>query len=1325
MAERSNDLDRIGGNVRKMIDLGAPAGEIDQYLGTEGWTPQEFRSANMQQHVDLGREVGAVGAGLHRGFANTLGLPVDLMNTAFRAAQHATPIGEQEGVIPGPGQVVGAIARLLPEASDNPVGGSSWIKDRFGDVGVDIDRQAQTSTGRIVARAGEELGGMAVPMAGAMAIPARELSATGNAVREALAGTGTMDRVGQAVVSAGAGAGAGVAQEAAPNSQWAELAGGLAGGLATGAGLGALQAGVSVAAPFLSQGARESAAGAALRRFSANPDALETNLATAPREIVPGSKLTTAQAVRDPGLAILERTIRDESPPNAGVFARRDAERAGAQRAAIDAQAPAGPGAPDVAAMARDRLERFQAASGARTDRMQGAVDQQAAALGGDAAPDTYGRTIREELASGRQSAKGYEQQLWQRLQDRPDLALEVSGTRDAAQKMLGEIGPYAAAPEGDASSILGLAADLPDVLRYRDLQQLRSRIVQAQDAFTRNGNAVDARRLSGILTGIDDDLARAAGGDAAALPSAPQLPGLPAPSDRPMPPAGPSASMALQTETVGPLPYRWDVVEADSLKPASGAMQPRDRSRATSDAQVSKIASTLNPERLGVSAELGSGAPVVMPDGTIADGNGRVAAITRAYANQGPQAEAYRQWLAQQGVDVAGMKAPVLVRRPTADLTPDQWQAVAREANARKGMGYSASELAALDADRLSPDLLDLYRGGPLDAADNADLVRGFAKRLDGADLNGFATADRGLSVDGLRRLQTAFVQRAYGNADLVRSLAEAGDDNIRALGRALTDAAPSVARLKAAVERGQVGADLDPARGVTEAVQLVQRARSKGIPLGDLLRQADAFNAPSPFATEFLAAAYGPELARVSPSRASAMLRAYADEALQAGASDQMFGAASPVDILRSAGKRAAGVEDDAASAAPAAPVPQAPAGGGGGKGILPPDELQPNFGPDEAALYRQARAATAERKGTYERGAVGDVLQQGGFRSTDGPYLRPDETVAGRFFNAGRTSRTDVQQFLAAAGDREKAVQALKEYAAGDLKRAATGADGAIDPAKWRKWMDQHVAALRPFPELMRQMDSVGKAQSLVATVGRQADDAVRAFEASPAGKLVGDRDPDRAFAQILQGGNVTAGLRQLVRLAKGDAGQVRRAAVDYLLRSIENPGSVDAAGEVGLSTAKMARTVDKLAGPLQESGLFGADHVSALRKVVEDMRRGVYAQNAGRAVGSNTYQNLSAASVLGQIGLGRLAESTLFASTVGRPVAFLLRIPDQEVRRLIADAMLDPNFALQLARRATPDRMEWVARSLNRRLTATAAGATAQAASPRDQQPTEQR
>lgn len=1252
----------------------------------------------VKRPVDIGREVGAAGAGLHRGAANALGLPVDAANAALG---------------------------LIGLGAENPVGGSRWLKDRFGDLGVDIDRPAATATGRVVSRMAEELGGMAVPMAGAMAVPARGLSATGGALREALAGTGALDRFGQGVVSAGSGAGAGLAREAAPDSQWAELGAGLAGGVATGLGVGALQAGASAVAPFMSPGAREAAAGAALRRFSANPDALDVNLATAPREVVPGSKLTTAQAVPDPGLAALEGIMRSEDPKGTGAFAIRDAERATAQRAAIDAQAPAGAGAPDVAAMARDRLERFRDGADARVERMQGAVDQQDVALGGRGAPDAYGRVIRGELASGQASAKGREQALWRKLDERPDLALEVTGAREAAQRMMKEIGPYAAAPEGDASAILSMVSGLPDAIRYRDLQQLRSRVTQAQDGMTRNGNAVDGRRLSAILSGVDDDLARVAGDEASAPTAPPPALSLPAPTERPMPPVGPSTAMALQTESVGPLPYRWDVVEAEALRPASGAMQPRDRTRATSDAQISKIASTLNPERLGVSAELGSGAPVVMPDGTVADGNGRVAGLARAYANRGPQADAYREWLGRQGFDATGMQAPVLVRRPTADLTADQWQAVAREANAPKGMGYSAPERAALDADRLTGDVVDLYRGGPLDAAENADMVRAFAKRLDGVDLNGFATADRGLSLDGRKRLEVAFVQRAYGDGALVRSLAETGDDNIRSLGRALTDAAPSITRLRAAIERGDVGADLDPARAVTEAVQLVQRARGKGIPLADLLRQTDAFDAPSPLATEFLMAAYGPDLSRVSSSRAAAMLRSYADEAMQAGAGGQMFGSASPLEILRAAGKRAAGVADDVALAQPTSAPPVSATVSGGNGGILPSDPLTANFGPEDAALYQQARRATGERKGTFDRGAVGDALQKGGFRSTDGVYLRPDETVAGRFFNAGRTSRTDVEQFLKAAGDRPAAVAALQDYAVSDLRRAATGADGKIDPTKWRKWMEQRIAALRPFQELKVKLDTVAKAQDLVDRVARQGESAVDAFGASPAGRLVGDRDPDRAFASILQGGNVTAGLKQLVRMSKGDAGPVRRAAVDYLLRSIENPGSVDALGETGLSTAKMVRSMDRLSGPLKESGLFSADHVAALRKVEEDMRRGVYALTVGKAVGSNTYQNLSAASVLGQIGLGKVAESTLFASTIGRPVAFLLKIPDREVRRLIAEAMLDPNVALALARRATPERMEWIARSLSRRLSATTAGATTQATSPPDQSTSEAR
>jgi hypothetical protein len=79
-----SDLDRIGGNVQKMISLGAPAAEIDGYLAVEGFTPEAFRAANLQKakpekgigegiHDFVSGVTDAAVQGLTFGFADELG----------------------------------------------------------------------------------------------------------------------------------------------------------------------------------------------------------------------------------------------------------------------------------------------------------------------------------------------------------------------------------------------------------------------------------------------------------------------------------------------------------------------------------------------------------------------------------------------------------------------------------------------------------------------------------------------------------------------------------------------------------------------------------------------------------------------------------------------------------------------------------------------------------------------------------------------------------------------------------------------------------------------------------------------------------------------------------------------------------------------------------------------------------------------------------------------------------------------------------------------------------------------------------------------------
>jgi hypothetical protein len=175
-----------------------------------------------------------------------------------------------------------------------------------------------------------------------------------------------------------------------------------------------------------------------------------------------------------------------------------------------------------------------------------------------------------------------------------------------------------------------------------------------------------------------------------------------------------------------------------------------------------------------------------------------------------------------------------------------------------------------------------------------------------------------------------------------------------------------------------------------------------------------------------------------------------------------------------------------------------------------------------------------------------------------------------------------------------------------------------------------------------------------------------------------------------------------------MAKGDAdklGQVRRAAVDHLIRSIENTGSVDALGSQSLSPAKTVRFMATNGKALQKSGLLSPGQTAVLRKVEEDMNRAVYAQTVGKAVGSNTFQNFAAGAVLGQLSMGFGKHNGLLANTIGRAGNWVYKIADTEVQKLVADAMLDPALARGLMARATPDRMLWLNQMLKRRAIAT--------------------
>lgn len=354
-------------------------------------------------------------------------------------------------------------------------------------------------------------------------------------------------------------------------------------------------------------------------------------------------------------------------------------------------------------------------------------------------------------------------------------------------------------------------------------------------------------------------------------------------------------------------VPVRYKVVEADSLvssnledgriNPAYPAdRQPRDRSRDASLTQVQRIASELDPRRLGRSINAADGAPIVSPDNIVESGNGRTMAIRRAYAMGGEQAQSYREFLAAEGYDVSGMAAPVLVRERDGAMSAEDVAAFTREANERDTLAYSATEQTQSDAASMPDALLDLYREGDVDSTGNRDFVRAFMQSVVGAnDQGNMIAADGALSQQAVQRIRGALLFRAFGDERIVAQAFEATDSHIRAIAGALTDVAAIWSKLRAGAGDGRVDPAMDISANVTEAVALVDQARREKRSLADLVGQRDAFSgAINPVTEGVLSLMFnGPNFTKpAARAKVAQALRYYVEQAMMAAPDGGLFG-------------------------------------------------------------------------------------------------------------------------------------------------------------------------------------------------------------------------------------------------------------------------------------------------------------------------------------------------------------------------------------------------------------------------------------------------
>ncbi|MBJ8476495.1 PLxRFG domain-containing protein [Acinetobacter bereziniae] len=344
--------------------------------------------------------------------------------------------------------------------------------------------------------------------------------------------------------------------------------------------------------------------------------------------------------------------------------------------------------------------------------------------------------------------------------------------------------------------------------------------------------------------------------------------------------------------------------------------LQPRDRTRPSSQAQVTEIANNLNPKLLGNSPSTANGSPIISNDNIIESGNGRVMAIRKAY-EQG-KAENYKKWLSEQGYDISKMKNPVLVRERLTELSDQDRIAYTKESNERTTLDLSPTERAIADADKVL-NIIEDYFGGDLNSSNNRQFVNKFVTGVVSTnERSSVIGSDKALTQQGKRRIQAALVAAAYGDSAIIDQVFEDSDSEIKSIGNALTDAAGSWALMRKLAQQGSIPSDLDITNNLIEAVHLVHKARNEKRKLIELVAQDDIFEGELDQTTkDFLSIFYRGEkyLQARSREKVADALNYYANQAQKVQPGENLFGdlPKSESDLIRETYERQQNQETD----------------------------------------------------------------------------------------------------------------------------------------------------------------------------------------------------------------------------------------------------------------------------------------------------------------------------------------------------------------------------------------------------------------------------
>lgn len=271
--------------------------------------------------------------------------------------------------------------------------------------------------------------------------------------------------------------------------------------------------------------------------------------------------------------------------------------------------------------------------------------------------------------------------------------------------------------------------------------------------------------------------------------------------------------------------------------------LQPRDRSRIASKAQILNMVKNLVPELLAASPTAQNGSPIVSNGGVVIGGNARSAALTEAYKSG--LADSYKSYITEHasefGLNANNMpKHPVLVRVVDVEGGLD---VLAKQLNESTTAGYSTTEQALINEELVMKVIskLNLDESANLNSAANKDFVQSFIGLLSESQKGEMVTKDGDLSAIGLVKVQHALVGAAYGSREMLENLEQISPE-FKNISNVLTSGAAKAADIRYSIENG-ILKDLGVVATLLNGVDLLKTSRRNEQDIDGYLNQLSLF--------------------------------------------------------------------------------------------------------------------------------------------------------------------------------------------------------------------------------------------------------------------------------------------------------------------------------------------------------------------------------------------------------------------------------------------------------------------------------------------------